>query len=187
MLTSTQERTLLLSNRNATTPLLLPLRLLLIFAPPQEERLSLRQGTVMRSTEGTSTAPTRNALTSTNAQLKIAEVTTRNTTIPQLAASPTLPTPLRLNNFKLLLHAYYDKEFIVHGVEFGFRLGFTGKHSAVSCSNSPSLLSNMQAGVDKVNQEIEKGRIAGPFTDVPFPYFKCSPLALRPKPDGKVL
>jgi hypothetical protein len=42
-------------------------------------------------------------------------------------------------------------------------------------------LLNPDAVDAKINKELEKGRIAGPFVKPPFPFFKSSPLAIREK------
>ena len=95
----------------------------------------------------------------------------------------TLPTPLNLSAISSLLAEYHDKSFVIDGIKFGFNLGFLGEDTPVSCANSPTLFDNLEAGLCKVADEIQKGRISGPFIHQPFKNFKCSPLALRAKPE----
>ena len=48
----------------------------------------------------------------------------------------------------------------------------------------PSLQRNWQAAKDKIQKELELGRIAGPFDTRPIPTLRCSPLALVPKSES---
>ena len=100
---------------------------------------------------------------------------------------PSLPTPIRSGAVSEVLQSYHDKKFICHGLVWGFSLGFDGVECATQCVNSPSFLYYLEAGREKVLSEVALGRVAGPFSFVPLPLFKCSPLAVRLKPtSGKV-
>ena len=86
---------------------------------------------------------------------------------------------------ELLLSSYCDKDFVVNGLHYGFKLGFTGPATSTYGSNGPSISDNPAEAASKLNKEVELGRIASPFATRPFKPFKCSPISLRPKPNGK--
>ncbi len=59
---------------------------------------------------------------------------------------------------------------------------FQGDDSVLEAKNSKSALLNPEAVSTKLQNEIEKGRVAGPFSEKPFgDKFKSSPLAIREK------
>ena len=67
------------------------------------------------------------------------------------------------------------------GLTSGFSLGFVGDQSQVFSRNSSTVREFPIIAQDKVDSEVQLGRIAGPFDSPPFDNFKCSPLALREK------
>ena len=80
-----------------------------------------------------------------------------------------------------LLEGYKAKDYIVQGISKGFILHFEGEQMPLTSSNSTSVLQNHHIVKEKIQHELAQGRIAGPFSQPPFPNFKCSPLALREK------
>ena len=94
-----------------------------------------------------------------------------------------MPTPVKINKLRQLLDGYDDKEYIINGFTYGFHLNFEGVDSSLTSENSLSANTNPLVVSNKLQHELNKGRIEGPFTDPPFPYFKSSPLALREKRD----
>ena len=98
-------------------------------------------------------------------------------------------TPVRVDRFDFLLHGYDRdyKRFLIDGFTFGFRLGFTGDERSLESSNLKSDLSQPQVVSAKLEKERAAGRIAGPFSSPPFPYFRCSPLGIVPKKDPSEL
>ena len=94
-----------------------------------------------------------------------------------------MPTPVKINKLRQLLDGYDDKEYIINGFTYGFHLNFEGVDSSLTSENSLSANTNPLVVSNKSQHELNKGRIEGPFTDPPFPYFKSSPLALREKRD----
>lgn len=90
-------------------------------------------------------------------------------------------TPVNAKLLNKLLLDYPDGRKIASGFHEGFEFHFMGDECYTSCKNSKSANLNPSAIDEKIHQEISKGRIAGPFTDPPFPNFKCSPLSLREK------
>ena len=105
----------------------------------------------------------------------------RGKTLPPQGSS--LPTPIRVAPLARLLREvkYPNSDFIVKGFTSGFDLGFVGPRTSLSSNNNLSVNLNPEAAIQKVMGEVELGRIAGPFADIPFPDFKCSPLSLREK------
>ena len=94
-----------------------------------------------------------------------------------------MPTPIRLGPLARLLREvdYPEIDFIREGFSSGFDLGFVGPLAPLSSNNNLSVNSNPEVAYQKVLAEVALGRIAGPFTDIPLPNFKCSPLSLREK------
>ena len=104
----------------------------------------------------------------------------------RLTPLPISPvTPVRVDRLDFLLHGYdHDyKRFLIDGFTFGFRLGFMGDERSLESSNLQSALSQPQVVSAKLEKERAAGRIAGPFSSPPFPYFRCSPLGIVPKKD----
>ena len=79
------------------------------------------------------------------------------------------------------LHGYPAAPYIIEGFTFGFSISFEGPDSPLTSNNSPSVQQNPQIVAEKLAKELKLNRIAGPFKEIPFHNFKCSPLALRPK------
>ena len=71
---------------------------------------------------------------------------------------------------------------IWQGFTEGFRINFQGDltHRATPC-NHPSLLENLSVAKEMLHKELALGRIAGPFTSIPFYNLVVSPLGLIPK------
>ena len=97
----------------------------------------------------------------------------------------SIPTPVKVAKLKNMLDKYKDRSFIINGFKYGFRIGYQGDHKPVLATNSKSVNTNPKAAAAKINEEITLGRIAGPFSYLPFKYFKSCPLALRMKSTGK--
>ena len=91
------------------------------------------------------------------------------------------PSPVDIGQLNRLLAGYPKRQYIIQGFTEGFSLHFEGEQATLSSSNSPTVLQNPKIVRDKLANELELGRIAGPFADPPLPNFKCSPLALREK------
>ncbi|XP_033738793.1 uncharacterized protein LOC117326238 isoform X1 [Pecten maximus] len=70
------------------------------------------------------------------------------------------------------------------GFENGFRLHYQGPRQAFECNNLQSARSNPDQLVEKLNSEINLGRIAGPFKVKPFSNLRISPIGLVPKKSG---
>ncbi len=69
----------------------------------------------------------------------------------------------------------------MHGITFGFHIGFKGPVIPSFCPNSPTIMENFSATQDLIDKELASARVAGPFDMPPFCPFKVSPLTIRPK------
>ena len=76
-----------------------------------------------------------------------------------------------------MLQNYPNKQFVLEGFSNDFILGFEGEEVATY----GSIIDNMDIAQQKIDQEVQLNRIAGPFVNPPLEDFKVSPLALRPK------
>ena len=74
-----------------------------------------------------------------------------------------------------------DKLFLLDGLEFGFRIPFEGSLPPLSVRNHKSVLSSPEVVSDMIKKEVSLGRVAGPFSEPPFPSFHASPLGLVAK------
>lgn len=104
-------------------------------------------------------------------------------TINNLASSRILPTPVKYSELEHYLKGYHDEEYVLNGFKHGFKLDFVGSECILQSNNSISARNNLHIVQQKVNEEMNLGRISGPFEVPPFEFFKSSPLALREKKD----
>lgn len=96
-------------------------------------------------------------------------------------------TPINVTLLKHLLIDYPDKSaaiFLARGFEFGFKLHYKGPRVAMECNNLKSVRQNEQLARQKLKQEVEQGRMAGPFLFKPVSNLRCSPIGLVPKKTG---
>ena len=70
---------------------------------------------------------------------------------------------------------------LVRGIRFGFKIPYKGPSRCVSFNNHRSTINFNSALIDKLNSELDKGRIAGPFQECPLNNFHASPLGIIPK------
>ena len=101
-----------------------------------------------------------------------------DTTLYSIAKSP-----INLKNLCLELEGY-DKEkaaAIRNGFTFGFPLHYSGPHMPSDAKNLKSALEQPGVVRQKIQAEIEKGRVAGPFINHPIKTLRVSPIGLVPK------
>ena len=67
------------------------------------------------------------------------------------------------------------------GFRYGFKLQYEGPRVPLDTKNLKSVLQNPVAAIEKVENEIKNGRIAGPFDERPISNLRCSPIGLVPK------
>ena len=95
--------------------------------------------------------------------------------------APRTASPINVKRLSELLHGYELANYIIEGFVYGFSISFEGPEAPLTSHNSPTIDQNLDIVTQKINKELQLNRIAGPFSSPPFPNFKCSPLALRPK------
>ena len=72
------------------------------------------------------------------------------------------------------------------GFTYGFRLGYNGPRIGGGGSkNLKSVLQFPEKTKEKIDSEIELGRIAGPFANKPIENLKVSPIGIIPKTEGR--
>ena len=95
-----------------------------------------------------------------------------------------LPTPVNLTSMLPFLNTYparQNAQILVDGFTFGFRLGYSGPRVSSFARNFVSVRENVALLQDKIDREVQLGRIAGPFSSPPLPNLRCSPIGLVPK------
>ena len=93
-------------------------------------------------------------------------------------------SPINLDTLKQWLTAYpkqADKELLWDGFSNGFRIPYTGPRASRFACNHKSAIILSSVVQDKLEQEIARGRVAGPFQHTPIPNPIVSPLGLVPK------
>ena len=93
------------------------------------------------------------------------------------------PTPVKWDKLDKWLEGYpQDKlDFLISGYKVGFKLGFDGSHSEQDSPNLKSAFEHEGFVSKKIAEELDKGRLGGPFETKPFSNFKLSPLGVVPK------
>ena len=92
-------------------------------------------------------------------------------------------TPINLENLKLELTGYDSEKAkeILHGFTHGFPLYYTGVRVPTDATNLKSANKRPDVVRQKIQSEIDAGRVAGPFDQRPIPTLRVSPLGLVPK------
>ena len=119
----------------------------------------------------------------------LAAENSENTHIEEQQQQKTLFTglansPINLKNLKEGLKEYGNRihaKELLEGFTHGFRLGFIGKRTPQLSKNLTSVAENPTEVERKIDKELEKGRVAGPFKNLPLDNLKCSPIGLVPK------
>ena len=91
--------------------------------------------------------------------------------------------PVKVDRLNFFLTGYHPplRQFLVNGFSYGFRVGFVGERRAAQSPNLKSALEQPQAFRNKLLEELDAGRIRGPFPRPPFRDFVCFPLDIVPK------
>ena len=95
---------------------------------------------------------------------------------------PTPVDPVRLEHH--LRRINYDPEktkFLVDGFRYGFKIRHEGSLTEEEPANDQSITDYPQAAKEKIEGEVSKGRMMGPFDTPPFEKFHVSPIKLRKK------
>ena len=99
-------------------------------------------------------------------------------------------TPVKVEKLaEWLEKSNYDRqetEFLLDSFSSGFDIGYTGpKERASTSDNIPFTVGNMIELWNKVMKEVQAGRYAGPYDEIPFDNFIQSPIGLVAKKGGK--
>jgi hypothetical protein len=96
-----------------------------------------------------------------------------------------MPTPIDPDRLEFHLNRIgYDKaktQYLVDGFKNGFRLNQAGDLGNAEPEVDQSIKDNMQAARQKIDKEVETGRMMGPFDQPPFENFHLSPIKMREK------
>ena len=94
------------------------------------------------------------------------------------------PTPIKFEVLAQQLRHYpvkKDRDILLNGFKFGFRLGYSGARVARESPCLRSALEKPEIVRNKLAKEAKLGRIVGPFHNRPMSNLQCSPLGLVPK------
>ena len=78
-----------------------------------------------------------------------------------------------------MLHNYsnkHDAKLILDGFKYGIKLNFMGVRLPQEYRNLLSVKQNPSAAINKLQNEIDLGRMAGPFDHRPISNLRCSPI-----------
>lgn len=92
-------------------------------------------------------------------------------------------TPIQVDKLASYLEGYDPSlaQFLINGFTFGFRIPYQGQRAFRVSKNLSSLKNNDGILQSKLINELRAHRIAGPYTNPPFPNIQVSPLGLVPK------
>ena len=96
-------------------------------------------------------------------------------------------TTLVKPQFELELHSFPDKTFvqgILESIVNGVNIGYVGPHIRGHSRNLKSADEHPEVVDRELAKECNKGHIAGPYDDPPFPYLHCSGLGVVAKKNG---
>ena len=82
------------------------------------------------------------------------------------------PTPVKLERMIPFLYTYdnqKDATTLINGFSHGFSLGYEGPRVAMSAKNLKSAYEHPVVVNEKIEKEVQLGRIVGPFWDRPPP------------------
>ena len=95
-------------------------------------------------------------------------------------------SPIKVERLRKYLVGYDDETAseLLDGFSEGFSLHYFGPRIETDCINLKSVRDNKYEALRLVLEEVQKGRIAGPFDERPIPYLRLNPIGLVPKSDG---
>ena len=105
--------------------------------------------------------------------------------VHNLNSKPRTPINLHALQNELLFHP--DQAFVhslIHNLQHGCNIGYTGPQFSHTSNNLPSSFQNPNILDTNIAEECRMGRMLGPFQAPPLPNFRCSGLGLVPKHDG---
>lgn len=104
--------------------------------------------------------------------------------VTQIITDSFLPTPILHHQLNALLKDYplNKKLYLFNGFEKGFELGFEGEANSIKSVRNLVSADEHEEIIDiYLKKEIDKGRIAGPFNEIPFSVFQINPFGVVPK------
>ena len=96
-------------------------------------------------------------------------------------------TPIKIFELGKSLSTYPNKEdaeILYRGFSEGFKLNYFGPRCRMETKNLKSVIQNPDIAWEKVMNEVQSGRIAGPFINRPISNLRCSPIGIVPKTVG---
>ena len=100
---------------------------------------------------------------------------------------PHHPSPFDPSRWASALRDYPDQPTlhqVLLAIRYGVRLGFTGPRSRRLGTNHASATQHPIIITENIRSETSLDRTRGPFTELPFPNFRASPLGTHPKSSG---
>lgn len=110
-----------------------------------------------------------------------------NTRVTGVSSERTgLPSPVDGDRLNALLHGYHgeSRTFLVEGFTRGFAIPSTKTPQSRLSKNLKSAEEFPQAVREKIEKELEAGRLEGPYSCSPYQSFICSPIGVVPKKSG---
>lgn len=94
-----------------------------------------------------------------------------------------MTTPINQNVLADYLKGYDQtlSNLLIEGFKFGFEIPYQGPRQFRLSSNLSSIKGKESILMQRIQQELQCSRIAGPFREPPFPNIQVSPLGLVPK------
>ena len=95
-----------------------------------------------------------------------------------------VPTPVNPNRLNEFLQGYPDKEriYLIDGFTNGFKIHQDRQITqTVVTPNHPSIKEHTQIAQTMIQEELQAGRLLGPYTTPPFPTYISSPIGVIPK------
>ena len=96
-------------------------------------------------------------------------------------------SPIKNDILENILHNYpnkHDAKLILDGFKYGIKLDFTGVRLPQEYGNLLSVKQNPSAAINKLKNEIDLGRMAGPFDNRPISNLRCVLIGLVSKKTG---
>ena len=96
-------------------------------------------------------------------------------------------SPIDVERLSQLLIEYPNNsasKIIFEGFKYGFPIHYSGPRTPVDCQNLKSIIQHPIKTQDKIQSEIDLGRISGPYEKRPISNLRCSPIGLVPKKTG---
>ena len=93
-------------------------------------------------------------------------------------------SPINVDEVKKALKNYPHQEVardLIQGLEAGFKLKYSGPRLPMDIDSKEMNGEKATIARDKILKEINLGRVAGPFSEPPFPTFRVSPISVIPK------